>query len=103
MSGAGGEAHFRGTSAKAVNTPHSERAVLKLKIPADWAERHMDPDLRGNMGDARRRMLNKGEYVKWASANPEKNDSEYYMATEVRFKKPIPPEFIEGYMKKFEG
>lgn len=102
MSGAGGEAHFRGTSAKATNTPHSERAVLKLKIPADWAERHMDADLRGNMGDAKKRMMDKNEYMKWSSKNPEKHDSEYYMATEVRFKKPIPPEFIDGYMKKFE-
>jgi hypothetical protein len=103
MSGSGGEAHFRGASAKAVNTPHSERTVLKLKIPSDWAERHMDADLRGNMGDAKKRMMDKNEYSKWVSKNPEKNDSEYYMATEVRFKKPIPPEFIEGYMKKFEG
>jgi hypothetical protein len=103
MSGGGGEAHFRGVNAKATTTPHSERSVLKLKIPADWAERNMDADLRGNMGDARRRMLSRGEYTKWVAGNPDKNDSEYYMATEVRFKKPIPPEFIEGHMKKFEG
>jgi hypothetical protein len=102
MSGGGGEAHFRGVGAKATTTPHSERSVLKLKIPADWAERNMDADLRGNMGDARRRMLSRGEYVKWVAGNPDKDDSEYYMATEVRFKKPIPPEFIEGHMKKMD-
>jgi len=90
------------TMTQAVSTPHSERSVLKLKIPADWAERHMDANLRGNMGDAKRRMMRKNEYIKWASANPEKSDFEYYMATEVRFKKPIPPEFIECHMKKFE-
>ncbi len=102
MSGGGGEYHFRGVSANAVSTPHSERSVLKLKVPADWAERNMDPNLRGNMGDARRRILSKSEYMKWSASNPEKSDSEYYMATEVRFKQPIPPEFIVGHMKKFD-
>jgi hypothetical protein len=103
MSGGGGEAHFRGVNAKATTTPHSERSVLKLKIPADWAERNMDADLRGNMGDAKKRMMDRNEYYKWTAKNPEAADSEYYMATEVRFKKPIPPEFIEGHMKKFGG
>jgi len=100
MSGGGGEAHFRGVGAKATTTPHSERSVLKLKIPADWAERNMDADLRGNMGDAKKRMMDRNEYYKWVAKNPEVADSDYYMATEVRFKKPIPPEFIEGHMKK---
>ena len=49
MSCVGGETHFRGAKAKSVTTPHSERSGLKLKIPADWAERNMDADLRGNM------------------------------------------------------
>jgi hypothetical protein len=102
MSGAGGEANFRGAGSKAVGVPHSQRSVIKLKIPADWAERHMDAELRGNMGDAKKHMMDRNEYAKWVAKNPDKFDSEYYAATEVRFKKPIPPEFIEGYMKQFE-
>jgi len=47
--------------------------------------------------------MDRNEYYKWVAKNPEVADSEYYMATEVRFKKPIPPEFIEGHMKKFGG
>ena len=63
----------------------------------------MDADLRGNMGDAKKRMMDRNEYMRWTAKNPEKADSEYYMASEVRFKQPIPPEFIVGHMKKFEG
>lgn len=101
MSGTGGETQFRKLHNKAVNTPHEERAVIKMRIPKEWADKHIDPELRGNLGNTRDRMLNKSHYEDWKKANPEKSDSEYYTGSEVRFSKPIPPEFNVGYMKRF--
>jgi hypothetical protein len=100
MSGTGGETQFRKLHNKATNTPHEERAVVKMKIPKAWADKHVDPQLRGNLGVTRDRMLNKSHYDNWKKENPEKSDSEYYTGSEVRFSKPIPPEFIVGHMKR---
>jgi len=101
MSGTGGETQFRKLHNKAVNTPHEERSVVKMRIPKAWADKHIDPQLRGNLGVTRDRMLNKSHYDAWKKQNPEKSDSEYYTGSEVRFSKPIPPEFIVGHMKRF--
>jgi len=70
MSAAGGEREFMNTQFRkqhnlAVNTPHEERAVVTMRIPKEWAERHMDPQLRGNLGVTRDRMLNKSHYDNW--------------------------------------
>lgn len=109
MSGGGGEASFRKAGAKVVSTPHNERAVVKMKIPMEWAKEHMDHKMGGNMGaedkendlkDARLRMTDRGEHNRWKRANPDKPGRVYYTGTEIRFKKHVPPEFIEGYMKK---
>jgi hypothetical protein len=101
MSGTGGETQFRKLHNKATNTPHEERAVVKMKIPKAWADKHVDPQLRGNLGVTRDRMLNKSHYDNWKKENPEKSDSEYYTGSEVRFSKPIPAKFIVGHMKRF--
>ncbi len=109
MSGSGGEANFRKAGASATTTPHHERAVIKMKIPMKWAKEHMDHNMSGNIGaedkdndlkDARTRMTSKAEHDRWKKANPNKPGRVYYSGTEVRFKKAVPPEFIEGYMKK---
>lgn len=98
MSGAGGESGFRSGQAKVVNTPHEDRIVIKTRIPRKWAEEHMDQDLRGNLGQTRSRMMSKSEYDR--AKKQGMHDSEYYAASEVRFKKPIPPEFVVDILKK---
>lgn len=111
MSGTGGEANFRKAGAKATTTPHHERSVIKMKIPMHWAKEHMDHNMSGNtqahdetndLVDARTRMTSKAEYERWKKKNPNKPGHIYYTGTEVRFKKPIPPHFIVGHMKKYE-
>ena len=97
MSGAGGESGFRSSVGKAVHTPEHQRVVFRLHIPKKWAEKHMDSNLRGNLGSTRDRMMDRTQYDKFKG-----HDSEYYAASEVRFKKPIPSKFIYGYMKKKE-
>lgn len=112
MSGHGGEAGFRQAGKKVSTTPHNERALVKMKIPMSWAKEHMDHNMSGNIGaedktndlkDARTRMTSKAEHDRWKKANPTKSGHVYYSGTEVRFKKHIPPEFIQGYMKKSDG
>lgn len=99
----GGEHGFRQAGAKAVTVPHEDRRVVQLKIPKEWARKHMDHNLSGNIGDARKRMASKDEYTKWKTENPGKKDHEYYQTAELRFKKPIPKAFIEkiGQLKKY--
>jgi len=101
MSGSGGETQFRKLGNSPVNTPHEDRAVLKLRIPKAWADKHIDPDLRGNLGSTRERMLDKKHYLDWKAANPNKSDAEFYTGSEVRFSKAIPPEFIVGHAMRF--
>lgn len=96
MSGAGGESGFR--NGKAVHTPDEQRAVVKMHIPHKWAEKHMDHDLRGNLGDTRGKMQDETKYKEAKKKGI--HDSEYYAASEVRFKKAIPARFIVGHMKK---
>lgn len=98
MSGAGGESGFRSSVGKAVHTPEHHRMVFRLHIPKKWAEKHMDHDLRGNLGSTRDKMMDRKHYDAHKG-----HDSEYYATSEVRFKKAIPPEFIHGYMKKKEA
>lgn len=97
MSGAGGESDFRRANgaSKAVNTPHEDRRVLRLRIPREWAEKHMDHSLGGNIGIAKDRMKDRKHYDSFKG-----HDSEYYAATEVRFKHPIPPHFITHVLKR---
>lgn len=99
MSGAGGEAGFRAAGARPVNTPHNERAVIKMKIPMEWVKKHMDPHLSGNVGDAKTRLQSKDDYAQWKSSN--KPDHEFYQTSELRFDKPVPPNFIVGVMKRY--
>jgi len=103
MSGSGGEANFRSAGGGAVNTPHEHRAVVKLHIPKDWAEKHMDHNLGGNVGESRKRMAHKEEYESWKKKNPSAGDHEYYALSELRFNKEIPKHFVKGYMKKKDG
>ena len=100
MSSSGGEANFRATGGNAVNTPHEDRSVIKMKIPKHWADEHMDHDLSGNVGHTRDRMASKDHYDKWKEDNPHSQDHEYYQTSELRFKKEVPSEYIEGVMKK---
>lgn len=100
MSSAGGEAHFRSAGAKVTTTPHEDRSVIKMKIPREWAEKHMDHDLSGNVGETRDRMKHKEKYDKWKKDNPNSHDHEYYQTSELRFNKEVPHHFIQGVMKK---
>lgn len=99
-----GEHDFRAAGNKAKHVPHEDRRIIKMKIPVSWAKEHMDHNLSGNIGHARQRMASKDEYTKWKKANPKKSDSEYYQTGELRFKKEIPPHFIEkvGMLKKYK-
>lgn len=96
MSGAGGEAGFRRANGrvKASNTPEEHRAVVHLRIPREWHERHVCKSLGGNIGDAHKRMTDP------KTLERSKHHSEHYATTEVRYDKEIPPEFIVGYSKK---
>lgn len=95
-----GEHSFRQAGAKAVTTPEEDRAVTKFKIPMSWAKDNLDPNLRGNIGDATGKMTDKKKYKEWKKDNPDKSDHEYYATTELRFNKPIPPEFYVGHSFK---
>lgn len=92
-----GEHSFRMAGAKAVTTPHEDRAVTKFRIPMDWVRKNIDQNLRGNIGIAANRMTNKQEYDNWKAQNPKSSDSEYYMGSELRFSKPVPSEFYVGH------
>lgn len=95
-----GEHSFRLAGAKAVTTPHENRAVTKFRVPMDWAEKHLDPDLRGNIGSASGKLTDKSAYEKWRKANPNASDHSYYETTELRFSSPIPKEFYVGHSHK---
>jgi hypothetical protein len=90
-----GEHDFRAAGKKAVHVPHEDRAVIKLKIPHAWANRHMDHSLSGNMGSTLEKMRDRTKY----GTQP---DSEYYATSEVRFNRAIPKKFVSGYMQKKE-
>lgn len=98
-----GEASFRKAGAKAVTTPHEDRAVTKFRVPMSWVKANVDPNLQGNIGVAANRMKDKGEYEKWRKDNPKGSESEYYMGTELRFSKPVPPEFYVGHSHKVKA
>ena len=98
MSGAGGETGFRNAGQKAVHTPHENRAVVVAHIPKDWAHQHMNHEMRGNVPETREKLTSKDSYDAHKAAG--KPDFQHYQATELRFKHPIPPHFIKGYMKK---
>lgn len=97
-----GEHSFRHVKGRPVTTPEENRAVTKFRVPMDWVRANVDPDLRGNIGDAHKRIRDKGEYEKWKKANPDKSDHEYYFGSELRFSKPVPPEFYVGHSYKFK-
>jgi hypothetical protein len=99
MSGSGGESNFR-SSGKAVHTPHEERSVVHMKIPMSWAKENMDPHLSGNVGDAKDKLTDRSKYDTWRKDHPSLLDRHYYSMTEVRLKKEVPPEFIQGVLKK---
>lgn len=92
-----GEHSFRLAGTKAVTTPHEDRAVIKFRIPMHWVRKNVDPNLRGNIGVAADRISDKSQYDSWKAKNPKGSDSEYYMGSELRFSKPVPPEFYAGH------
>lgn len=98
-----GEHSFRKAGAKAVTTPHEDRAVTKFRVPISWVKAHVDPELRGNVGIAANKMTDKKGYEKWRKANPHASDSEYYMGTELRFSKPLPSGFYVGHSHKVKA
>ena len=100
MSGSGGEADFRKAGGKAVNTPHEDRAVLKFRLPKSWLKDNMDNNLSGNIGDAKKRLMNKDEYNSWRKDNPKGSDNNYYSLSEFRLKSAIPKEFYVGHSFK---
>ena len=90
----GGEANFR--KGHAEHVPHENRSVVVAKIPKEWAEKHMDKHIRGNLDKERDKLINRSKYEEHKASG--KSDSEYYQKTELRFPH-IPHEFITGYMK----
>jgi hypothetical protein len=91
----GGESSFRKSGHEAVHVPDEHRRVVVADIPKDWAHENMDHDLSGNIGQAKKHLSNKVHYDNWKN-----HDTEYYALGELRFKKPIPKEFIKGVMSK---
>lgn len=101
MSGSGGESNFRKAGAKAVNTPHEDRVVLKMRLPKDFVDKHMDHQFHGNPNHQNRnKMADKAHYDDWKKKNPDRPDHEYYQVSELRLNHHIKPEHIEGYMFK---
>lgn len=94
----GGESNFRSAGAQAQHVPHEDRAVLHLKIPRKWAEKNMNPHLRGNIDSVRDNLTNRAKYEAHALAG--RPDHEHYATTELRFKDRVPPKFIQGYSKR---
>lgn len=94
----GGETNFRAAKSKAENVPHEHRAVVKFKIPREWAEKNINHEMRGNMDDTRHKLTDKSSYERHAAEG--KPDHEHYRLTELRFKDKVPAEFIEGHMKR---
>lgn len=92
----GGESAFRAAGAKAQTVPHHERVVLVAKIPRDWAEKNMNPHLRGNIEGYRERLNDRSLYDKHTGP-----DHEYYAGTELRFKDRVPREFLVGHMRRY--
>lgn len=99
MSGVGGESEFRRAGRKAVNAPQEERSVIVMRIPKWWLRENSDPNLRGNIGIGKDTLTDKSKYDEWKKNNPNQPDSNYYMTSEIRTK-PVPRDFIVGYMKK---
>ena len=91
----GGESGFRAAGAKAKTVPMEDRRVIKAEIPKSWAEENM-ADMRGNVGSTKDNLTNKAKYD--AAKKAGMTDKEYYATTELRFKKPIPKEFIKSVL-----
>lgn len=94
----GGETSFRGAGARAQHVPHEDRAVVVARIPREWAEKHMNPHMRGNTQDVVHHLTDRAAYD--AHKNQGGRDHEWYAKTELRFKDHVPAHFIQGYMKK---
>ena len=95
MAGVGGEASFRKAGAKVKNTPAEERAIFVLDIPMKWIKEHYDPNLSGNVGQAKEHMKDKSNYTFWNGS-----DVGYYSLAEIRVKTAVPAKYIKGYMIK---
>lgn len=101
MSGSGGERNFRKAGAKAVHTPHEDRVVLKMHIPKEFVDKHMDHEFHGNPKHGNRtKMADKSHYDSWKKSNPDKPDHEFYQVSELRLNKEIPHHYIVGYSHK---
>ena len=98
MSGTGGEASFRAAGSKVEHTPQQERAVFVLDVPMTWIRQHYDPNLSGNIGQAKEHMRSKEKYVEWMKKY--NDDQSYYALAELRVRTAVPPNFIVGYMIK---
>lgn len=94
----GGESSFRGAGAKATHVPHEERVVLVHKIPREWAEKNMNPHLRGNIDGYAEKLRDRSSYEAHAASG--RPDHEHYQATELRFKDAVPREFLVGYTRR---
>lgn len=103
MSGAGGQAHYQ-KQAKPAHTPHHERAIIAMHIPKDWHDKHVDKNLGGNKryaNDPSKSLLHdRAHFDNWKKEHPKLPESHYYdeHQSEIRYTKPIPREFIKGYM-----
>lgn len=93
----GGETTFRTAGKKAEHVPEEHRAVLVMHIPRHWAEKHMNPHMRGNVDNTRDKLTNHERYQQHVKSG--KQDHEYYSLSELRFPH-IPREYIKGFMKK---
>jgi len=90
-----GEYDFRAAGSKSVSVPPKDRVVIVFDIPIDWILKHYDPNLGGNVGNARKHMSSDAEYSKFKG-----NDNEYYALSEFRVNSVVPKKFIKGYMQK---
>jgi hypothetical protein len=91
----GGETNFRDAGHKARSVPPAERVVLVAKLPMQWVEEHMDPNLKGNLPQQRKHLTDRDAYEQWSGG-----DAEYYQLAELQFPMTLPAEFIVGFMRK---
>lgn len=93
-----GEYHFRRAQGRPVSVPHEKRVVYKVQVKKDWLKKHMDHNLRGNIGIAKDKLNNRAAYDEHKKSG--KPDHEYYRMTEFRVDTEIPSHAIVGHMRR---
>ena len=106
MSGSGGESKFRKPGSKAVNVPNEDRAVVVMRLPREWVDKHVDRNFGGNSPAVKERLSDINKHNEYVAKHGE--DFAWNETPELRFKEQIPAKYItrvitgkENAMKTF--